>query len=262
MVTSPADRLEQGAARTGANGDGAAAPNVSAPERLVSTLGGGALAAYGLSRGSTTGGLLTLAGGYLLLRGVTGHCMVYQAMGLDTATEPGRLLTRLPAGGPVKVERAITIDRPAADLYRFWRDFENLPRFMDHLLSVRANGDRRSHWVAKAPAGASVEWDAEVTDDVPDARIAWRSLEGADVANAGAVSFSPAPAGRGTEVRVSLEYNPPGGPLGVAVAKLFGEEPDIQVREDLRRFKRLMEVGAIPTTEGQPSGREKVEAGR
>jgi uncharacterized membrane protein len=125
---------------------------------------------------------------------------------------------------------------------------------MKHLESVQRRDGNRSHWVAKGPAGMSVEWDAQVTRDEPNALLAWRSIEGSEVQNAGAVRFTPAPAGRGTMISVTMQYEPPAGALGMAVAKLFGEDPDVQVREDLRRFKRLLETGEIPTIEGQAHG--------
>ena len=125
---------------------------------------------------------------------------------------------------------------------------------MKHLESVERRDGNRSHWVAKGPAGTSVEWDAEVTRDETDALISWRSLEGSEVQNSGAVRFTPATGGRGTLVAVTLQYEPPAGALGMTIAKLFGEEPNLQVREDLRRFKRLLETGEIPTTEGQSHG--------
>ena len=140
---------------------------------------------------------------------------------------------------------AITINAPAEDLYRRWRDFEHLPTFMDHLKSVTTTGEGRSHWVAKAPAGTSVEWDAEIVEDVPDRRIAWRSLEGSTVENSGFVRFEPAPGDQGTEVYIEIDYRPPGGALGTVVAKLFGEEPNRQIGDDLRRFKQIVETGEI-----------------
>ncbi len=125
---------------------------------------------------------------------------------------------------------------------------------MRHLESVRSSGDNRSHWVAKAPLGQTVEWDAEIDEERENELIAWRSLPGADVVNVGSVQFSRASGGRGTQVTVKLEYSPPGGAAGAVVAKLFGEEPSQQVDDDLRRFKALMESGEIPTTDGQPAG--------
>src|SRR5687767_9658192 len=163
---------------------------------------------------------------------------------LDVLT--GEQLSRSNGSGEATIERgrdvtrAVTIDRPRDEVYRFWRDFTNLPRFMEHLESVELMDDRRSHWTAKGPAGSSVAWDAELTGDRPGELIAWRSLEGSDVANTGTVRFLDAPGGRGTEVRVSLTYDPPAGKIGTVIARLFGEELGLQVSKDLRRFKQVM----------------------
>jgi uncharacterized membrane protein len=154
----------------------------------------------------------------------------------------------------MEARTAITINASPDELYARWHDFEQLPTFMYHLESVSTTADGRSHWVAKAPAGTSVEWDAEITDDAPGQRIAWRSLEGATVENSGSIRFQPAPGGQGTEVYVELTYSPPAGALGAAVAKLFGEEPDQQISDDLRRFKQLVETGEIARSEGAPLG--------
>jgi len=153
-----------------------------------------------------------------------------------------------------RVNKSIIINSTPEELYQFWRDFENLPRFMHHLESVRVTGEGRSHWVATAPAGTTVEWDAEITEDRPNELIAWRSLEGADVYNRGSVRFERAPGGRGTIVHVEIDYDPPGGRLGVAVAKLFGEEPELQVHSDLRRFKQVIETGEVVLSEGTVRG--------
>lgn len=152
---------------------------------------------------------------------------------------------RAAASRGVRAAAAATISRSPEEVYQFWRRLENLPRFMAHLESVRVTDDRRSHWKAKAPAGAIVEWDAEITEDRPNELIAWRSAEGADVPNFGSVRFTPAPGDRGTEVRVELRYDPPGGVVGATIAKLFGEEPGEQARGDLRRFKQVMETGEV-----------------
>jgi uncharacterized membrane protein len=149
---------------------------------------------------------------------------------------------------------AITINKPIDEVYGYWQDFERLPSFMWHLKSVKVSGGGRSHWVANGPAGTTVEWDAETVEDVPNERISWRSLEGADVANAGTVTFTPAPGNRGTEVRVELSYNPPGGPVGAVVAKLFGEEPEQQLKDDLRRFKQVLETGEVVVSNAAPEG--------
>jgi uncharacterized membrane protein len=232
--------------------------NVGRTERWLSMLAGTALAAYGLKRRSTPGGTAALAGAALLYRGATGHCNVYQALGVNrangqaTARGTGRIAdqgsdTRQKLGGRrgIHVEEAVTINRPVAEVYRFWRNFENLPQFMQHLESVSMREAGVSHWVAKAPGGRTVEWD--------DKLIAWQSLEGSTIATAGSVHFDETPGG--TRVRVHLQYSPPGGKLGAAVAWMSGEEPGLQVRDDLRRVKALLEAGEIPTTEGQPSGR-------
>ncbi len=154
------------------------------------------------------------------------------------------------------VKQAITVNRSAEDLYQFWRDFEQLPRFMSHLESVAVTGEGLSHWVATAPAGAKVEWDAELVEDRPNELIAWRSLEGADVANSGLVRFIPAPGNKGTEVHIEMQYDPPGGKLGATAAKLFGEEPNQQTKDDLRAFKQVMETGEVVLSEGTLSRRQ------
>jgi len=224
----------------------AGAINVGYEERMAGAIGGPLLALYGLTRGTPGGLVLAAGGGYLLYRSLTGHCPVYQAAGITTAHG---------ANEPLHAEKSVTINRPAEELYRFWRDFAQLPRFMKHLDAVRVSGDQKSHWVAHGPAGTRVEWDAEITEDRPNELIAWRSLEGAEVANSGTVRFEPAPGGRGTFVRVALDYRPPAGALGATVAQLFGEAPQQQIEGDLRRFKNLMEAGEIPTTSGQPAGK-------
>jgi uncharacterized membrane protein len=156
--------------------------------------------------------------------------------------------------GAFKAVKNITINRPPEEVYAFWRNFENLPQFMYHLESVQVLDDGRSHWVAKAPAGMKVSWDAEITEDVPNQRIAWKSTEKADVPNAGVVRFVPAPQDRGTEVQVEIEYSPPGGKIGKTVALLFGEEPGQQIKGDLNRFKQVMETGEMVRSEGSPHG--------
>ena len=157
-------------------------------------------------------------------------------------------------GGAVHARSAATVNASPQEVYGHWRDLDRLPSFMYHLESVRTTGGGRSHWVARGPAGTTVEWEAEVTEDEPGRRISWRSLEGADVENWGTVRFAPAPGGQGTEVHVELGYTPPGGALGAAVAKLFGEEPNQQVTDDLRRFKQLVETGEVARSDGSPMG--------
>jgi uncharacterized membrane protein len=166
--------------------------------------------------------------------------------------------TRRQLGGAhgIHVDESVTLNKPAAEVFRFWRDFENLPTFMRHLESVAVREMGISHWVAKAPAGTTVEWDARIINEIDNKLIAWQSIGDSMIATAGSVHFDETE--RGTRVRVHLQYRPPAGKLGAAVAWLFGEEPTIQVREDLRRFKALLETGEIPTTAGQSSGRRPV----
>jgi uncharacterized membrane protein len=152
------------------------------------------------------------------------------------------------------LQAAITVRRPREEVYGFWGDLENLPRFMVHLRSVTVMDERRSHWVAMAPTGRAVEWDAQIVEDRPGELISWRSTGGATVRNSGFVRFADAPGGRGTEVRVELRYDPPGGVVGAAFARLLGEHPDQQVRDDLRRFKQVMETGEVVRSEGSPEG--------
>lgn len=237
-------------------GPDTSATNVGQPERIVSALGGGLLALYGIRQKNATGALLALVGAAIAQRGITGHCQVYGALGMSTAGsgEDGFLEKKhgraavLDASKAIKVERSVTIDMPPDELYRFWRNFENLPRIMDHLESVTMLDGRRSHWKAKAPVGQLVEWDAEIIHEEPDRLISWRSVDEATVPNAGSVHFDEATGVRGTVVKVVLEYQPPGGRLGALVARFFGENPDDQVREDLRRFKSMMEAGEIPNS--------------
>ncbi len=154
----------------------------------------------------------------------------------------------------IHARRSVTINRDRDEVYRYWRDLDRLPTFMIHLDSVKQRDDRRSHWVANAPAGRHVEWDAEIVEDRPSELIQWQSTDGSDVPNGGAVRFVDAPGGRGTEVHVDLHYDPPGGRLGATIAKVFGEEPEQQLRDDLRRFKQVMEVGEVVLSDGSPDG--------
>ncbi|MDZ7952090.1 MAG: SRPBCC family protein [Nostoc sp. DedQUE12b] len=218
-------------------------PEASEVERWASLIGGGAMVLMGLRQGSLRGALTALAGGGLVYQGATKQSTIQkaqEAIGLNQ---------------PIKVEKTVTIRKSAEELYRFWHDFENLPTFMKHLKSVKVYDEKRSHWIANAPLDNTVEWDADILEDRENEFISWASVEGADVDNSGFVRFTKAPGDRGTEVKVVLEYNPPGGALAATVAKLFGEEPEQQIGDELRRFKMLMEAGEIATTEGQPSGR-------
>jgi uncharacterized membrane protein len=235
------------------------AVNITETERWASLIGGSALAAIGLSRG-TRGGLATaLAGAELIRRGATGHSLLFEWLGVRTAGKgQGGATTSVPYELGVRVDRAITVAKPRADIYRFWRELENLPRFMKHVESVRVIDGRRSHWVVTAPAGRTVEWDAEIINEIENELIGFRSLNGR-VDLAGSVQFKDAPGDRGTEIVVEIQYNPPAGILGAFAAKMWGEEPGQQIEEDLRRFKQFMEAGEIPTAEGQPSGAHETD---
>ncbi|WGV27719.1 SRPBCC family protein [Halotia branconii] len=215
----------------------------SETERWASLIGGGALVLMGLRQGSLRGVLTALAGGGLIYQSATKHSTIQQAqeaMGMNQ---------------PIKVEKTVTINKSAEELYHFWHNFENLPTFMKHLKFVKVYNEKRSHWIANAPLGNSVEWDADILEDRENEFISWASVEGADIENSGFVRFQKAPKNRGTEVKVVLEYNPPGGVLASVIAKLFGEEPEQQIGDDLRRFKMLMEAGEIATTAGQSMGK-------
>ncbi len=149
--------------------------------------------------------------------------------------------------------RAVTINRDATELYRFWRDFSNLPRVMDNIVSINMIDDQRSEWVVKGPGGSDVKWRSQVTEDIEGALIAWRSEVDAEVFNQGRITFSPAQGNRGTVVTAVMAYDPPAGFVGRIVAKVMQREPEVQLRRDLRRFKQLMETGEIATNVRNPA---------
>jgi len=176
----------------------------------------------------------------------------------DLREGPGAQSGLAPADpGAVYLRRSIIVNRPAAELYQMWRNLEELPKFMSHLLSVQNGEGNRSHWTAKGPGGSRVEWDAQIEEERPNEFISWRSLENADVESAGSVRFEPATGGRGTIVRVEMHYRPPAGKAGALIAKLMGQSPDKQIAVDLLRFKQIAETGEIASTEGQPAGRQR-----
>lgn len=227
--------------------------NVSQGERYGSAIAGGALLLSGLKMRSLAGAAIATIGGLLLHRGITGRCQAYRALGINTAEGEGARPEEFFERG-IHVTASVTINAPASELYKFWRNFENVSRIMDHIRAVEVLDDRRSRWHAKAPAGFSVSWEAEIINDVPNEKIAWRSLYPATISNAGSVRFAEGPEGRGTEVTVTLDYIPPAGKMGWAIAKLFGNDPAAAVREDLRWFKSIFETGESPTIKGQPHG--------
>lgn len=223
--------------------------NVHTIERVASVLLGGALAATGLRKGRS-GVVRMAAGAELIRRGVTGRCQVYEALGVRTAHSDATLPYELGVGA----RSAVTVKQPRERVYSFWRQVENLPHFMRHLISVVEREPGKTHWIAEGPGHRRVEWDAEVINETPGELIAWRSLPGSDVDSAGSVRFSDAPQGRGTEIRVELQYNPPAGVVGAYVARLFGREPEQEIEADLMRLKAYLECGEIATVEGQPQG--------
>lgn len=224
--------------------------NMAAWDRAVSVGVGTALLVHAWKRRRLLGPSGT-AGATLLARGASGFCPGYAAAGIRSRRDaPERVLS---GAGGLNVKESVTIARPPSDVFRFWRNFDNLPRVMTHLVSVEALDDLRSRWTFRGPAGQTVRWDAILINEIPDGLISWKSLPGADVVSAGSVAFKPARRG-GTEVTVTMQYAPPAGKLGAAVAWLMGRAPASEVREDLRRLKHVMEAGEVPSTDGQPAG--------
>jgi uncharacterized membrane protein len=229
--------------------------NIGMINRLASALGGAALAAYSIKRRPPGTAAWTALGALFTARGITGFCPMNKALNINTSRPSGeRARPEDYYKYGIHVRQSFTVNRPAQELFTFWRDFSNLARFMQHVRDVRVISDTRSHWVVDGPAGKAVEWDAEIIEETPGHLIAWRSLDNADVDCTGSVRFTPAPGGRGTEVAVSLEYIPPAGRLGQWLAALFGKAPTRQIEQDLRNFKKLMETGEVTTTKGQPQG--------
>ncbi len=229
------------------------AVNVGRAERALSVAGGVLIAIDGIRRINPIGVLLGGLGAALIYRGVSGRCPLYERLHVNTRRSHGPVRPSDFYEKGVHVSESVTIQRPAQSIYDLWRGVENLPVLMTHLRSVTALDDRRSHWVANAPAGFAVEWDAEIIVDEPGQRIAWRSLEGADVDSRGTVQFVDLGQGRGTEVRVTLEYIPPAGRLGAGIARLFGEDPQTQIRDDLARLKLAMEGGGAAECRRDPA---------
>lgn len=246
-------RLERQDERSKSENDGEQKQNVGFAERLISAGAGGLLLLNGFRKRSLGGAAMMAAGAAMLQRGMTGHCSLYDKLGIDHNTdhetpEPAEYHQR-----GIHVAKAYTIaNKSPQELFKFWRNFENFPSFMTHIKEVKVTGDKTSHWKATGPAGMTVEWDAQIINEEPDKLIAWQSQPGADVHSKGSVRFVDT-GGRGTQVRVNLDYIPPAGRLSAAVAFLFGQEPRQQIQEDLRHFKQLMEMGEVATNEG-PQG--------
>ncbi len=226
--------------------------NVGDSDRKISLAAGAGSLLYGLKRGGLSGLALSAVGGVLMYRGASGHCGMLASMGRSTVkpADQGLFGER---SGPRHFTIGLTIRRSPEELYQFWRGFTRLPEFMKYIKEVRPGSGagtgigERSHWVAETPIGGRLEWEAEVIHDVPNESISWRSLEGSDVPQQGEIRFHPGPDGTGTEVELDVRYYPPAGKLGQAFGGLLNTLTKEAAREDLRRFKRLMETGEIPT---------------
>jgi uncharacterized membrane protein len=227
--------------------------NVGSYERLASLFAGTTLAGYGLFQSQRGRLPLATLGAALVYRGLTGRCMTYAALGVSTADKHNDA-TVIPAKQGVKVEKTITVNRPASELYGFWREVENLPKVMRHLKRVDAIDRTRSHWVAEA-LGKEVEWDAEIFNDRENEAIAWRSLPGGDVDTAGSVHFKPLGQTQATQMTVSLKFDPPAGKVAAWLADLLGDGLEDKVADDLCNFKRFMEIGENASRAGEPAGR-------
>jgi uncharacterized membrane protein len=224
-----------------------AAQNIGDVQRLVSAIAGAGLLLEGWRRWSLAGGALAVGGATLLYRAVSGYCPALGAMGIDMRDieDTNRLGRRkVHSDQATQIRRSIEINRPPNELYRFWRTLDNLPKIMSHLQSVEVINDRFSHWVVKTMPGLpTIEWDAEIINDVENERIGWRSLHDADVDHAGSVEFEPVGGGRASRLTVTMQYTPIVGRLGSAVAKFIGQDPEFKIADDLQRFKESMEAG-------------------
>lgn len=219
--------------------------NLSLIERQLSFVAGAVLLLYAMWQRSWVGFITALAAAGLLYRGTRGYSYLYEWLGLAVA---------VPEATGIAVNEAVIVNRSPEETYRFWRQLENLPRFMSHLESVHTmNG--RSHWIVSTPVGTTLEWDAEITEDRPHELIAWQTAPQAMIQHSGQVSFQPLPNNRGTKVTVSLTYDPPGGIVGETFAQLLNVVTAQQIKEEIRQFKHILEAGELPTTTGQPTGK-------
>jgi uncharacterized membrane protein len=225
--------------------------NVADTERIVSVVAGAGLIAFAATRRPVTALAAVAAGAGLIARGMTGRSVVYRAAHIDTRDQDTRRM--LSGDGGIHVTQTVLITRQLHDVYAYWRDLRNLPRFMSHLEDVQPLSGMTSHWIAKGPAGKRVEWDAEIINEVEDKVIGWRSLPGSEVISAGSVNFRER-RGWGTEVTVKLQYEPAGGRPAAWLAWVLGADPARTIRDDLRRMKASLEAGEMPTVEGQTRG--------
>ncbi|KAB7725986.1 DUF2892 domain-containing protein [Rudanella paleaurantiibacter] len=219
--------------------------NVGDSERVLSVAGGALLATIGIRQGGLGGMLLAVLGSTIAYRGVSGYCPVNDFVGRDTSEAKAQT-------DVIEISQVVTINKPRAEVYQYWRHLENLPEFMTHLQSVTQIDDKRSHWVAPVPGTekfenfGNIEWDAEITEEVENSRLVWRSVPGASIDNAGEVRFTDAPQGRGTELHAVIKYRPPQGIVGELVSKLLNPAFKSMVEAEIRRFKRLLETNSVP----------------
>ncbi len=254
-------------------------PNVDRTERQLAVAAGGVLLVHALMSRSSMSLLTGALGAALVWHGQSRRSPLYEALDVNTARQPlwgdgdgwsqrqeqpraqsWQQSSTQPQQerryrNAIEIERAVTINKPAEELYQYWRKLENLPNFMEHLQTVEQIDEKRSHWVARLAGGLPVAWDAEIVEDQPNERIVWRTLPDAQVQQSGVVTFKPTNGERGTVVKVDIKYSPPGGIVGETFARMLNGITAQQVKDDIRRFKSLMETGEVPTTEGQPSGR-------
>jgi uncharacterized membrane protein len=217
-------------------------------ERWGSLAAAGAVMMYGLTRRSAAGLCVSAAAIPLVYRGLAGTWPPF----MTARPQPDPQETRVALAGDrgFVVHESVRLELPLEEVYRFWRRFENLPRFMTHLAQVTETGEGRSHWVAKGPGGVLVEWDAEIINEVENQVIGWQSIPGGDIVVAGSVSFYAVRAGASTQLTVRLQYAPPAGRVGAFVSMLAGREPSYTIREDLRRLKQILEAGEVPRASG------------
>ena len=235
--------------------------NVGQVERWLSGASGGVLAAYGIFRRDWLGAGLAVLGSALFYRGASGHSFIYQLLQISTAEQqpnfaPGipKTVSSIPGKRGVRVQRSMTVMRSAEDLFNFWYDIEQAPRYMDYIQSVMKTGERTSHWVAQRPGGKIVEWNSELLQVVPNKSISWHAHGKPATANTGKVTFDPAPNGRGTVVTLELDFLQFQGTLGTGIGSILGHVQEQQARETLRHFKEIMEGGEVPTIKGQSTG--------
>ena len=230
--------------------------NLGENERIVSVFGGGAAILFAMLRPSKASLPLTLGGGYLMYRGMLGRDPFYKKIGVRRVSAPG-------GKTGILVKDAITVNRPVEEVYDFWRDFTNFPSFMHNIKSISnlepeelpGGGRPRSRWVAEGPMGIPVTWDAEISQEMVNEHIAWRSLPNSEIHHSGFVTFAPGPGNNQTKVIVEFKYYPPGGFPSAALLAIFDGDPSMQVHNDLRRFKEILETGETASVFGQPSGR-------